>query len=182
MGMDPVESIINESKYYLICHFYTGRNMLTFGIFPTYINYCVEPSTKHPIILSNKNKLYAITLSDKKSLDCQNDNLLKEISNDRRIKLTEAIKSIESPEFIKLNEGYLILYSEPNFKGKINIYRLVIQTFQLQNSVKVFSFVNLTNENYILNFYMHDKRQFNLIFMHARSYHYNVSLIYRLNG
>lgn len=153
--MVPVESVRNNSKYYLMCTFYTG----TWYAIPQYEIYCVAPNTDIPVILSNHIQLYSINIRKEapKGSVC-NNNFLKQITDDRRVELTTIIQNnydtnfINAKEYQDLNEGHLVLYSDPYLKGTIKIIKDGrFSLINIEPIIKVYSFVNLTKQYFILS-------------------------------
>ena len=111
-----VQSIINDSDYSVLCIFtYLSKQ----------IEYCVLPGESHPIVYCNfytlsSYKVYRLDnpIHNEKCIENRNSNI-RSISDDRRNKLTKAIKDVTSNEYMILNEGFLVLYSESDFKGNI---------------------------------------------------------------
>ena len=150
--MVQIESIKNLSDYHVICKFFTGWK----GMFAQYVEYCVEPNEQIPIIFSNYNKFYLYKLSDNvpSTAICKNS-MLSSISTNRRIELLRKIqylKGIHSSEYEQFNEGYLVLYSEPEYSGKIKIYKDVTTTYnKIDPAMDVYSYVNLTDKYIVLS-------------------------------
>ena len=150
--MVRIESIKNLSDYHVICKFFTGWK----GMFAQYVEYCVEPNEQIPIIFSNYNKFYLYKLSDNvpSTAICKNS-MLSSISTNRRIELLRKIqnlKGIHSSEYNKFNDGYVVLYSGPSYKGRIKIYTDVTTTYtKIDPAIDVHSYVNLTNQYIVLS-------------------------------
>ena len=150
--MVRIESIKNLSDYHVICKFYIGR----WGLIPQYTEYCVKPNEEIPIIFSNYNEIYLYKLSDNvpSTAICKNS-MLSSISTNRRIELLRKIqylKGIHSSEYEQFNEGYLVLYSEPDYSGKIKIYNNVTTTYTaIDPAMDVYSYVNLTDKYIVLS-------------------------------
>ena len=157
--LHKVESIKNVSPVYLICHFDNGIKFVPHlkAFIPNYFNYCVKPYSKHHIIPSNNTELHAITISDTEPLNCQNDDLLRQLSEMRRIQLTNYIEHNTytlSEDYKNFNKGYLLLYSEVVFNELVHIINVIDQQFN--PLIYVRSFVNLTNKYFVLTNYRPD--------------------------
>ena len=150
-----VESIKNDSPVYLICHFDNGIKFVPHlnKVVPNYSNYCVKPYSKHHIIPSNNTELHAITISDTEPLNCQNDDLLRQLTESRRIQLTNYMKKL-SRDYLEFNKGHLLLFSQILFDELVHIIKdsnVFKQEFQLGTNVR--SFLNLTNKYFVLTNY-----------------------------
>ena len=147
-----MESVENDSNYHVICSFRTQNY--------NYEKFCVKPKEVIPIIFNNYTELYSVNIKDNEpmSLICKNGDLLMQISDDRRLQLTTMIhdnkgaEGVDTDEYKKLNSGHLVLYSEPYFKGTIKIIKDGrFSLISIEPIIKVYSFVNLTKQYFILS-------------------------------
>ena len=173
---DIVKSIINDSDLYLYCQF---------GITSDNNIYCVSPRDSVPIIFIQSSTMFSYRVirnnGDFQQTECLNiiKEQIKKLGDDKRKIFIQAIRDVYSREYKTLNEGFLVLYSQPEYTGNINIIDLSdhnTKTFY-NSDVIVQSFINLTDRNYLIN-----QTSENLfMYIPSRSYDRDISFVYKVH-
>ena len=144
-----IESIINYSKY-----------VLTITLKDT-TEYCILPNTHVPVLFVNDPYVSSLIFNDNSSQWCiDNENTyINNITSERRTYLTRVMQyRINSKEYTKLNNNYLVLYSQQNFTGNIQFivkrtgYTIIDRHIDDRkgDNVSILSYVNHTDKNYVL--------------------------------
>ena len=184
-----IESIENDSDYYFICSFDKG------SIFSSDDTYCVPPQQRDPILPCNFNALARYRLQ-KQYNECTSNRakLLVGLTIQRRETLTKAIENVHSNQSIYndyrlLNEGFIVLYSQPNYTGIINFIKAKDYIsnkkhtfFRDGSTIKVGSFINMTDEYVILSnsLLINSRRYVNMyMYIESREIQSDTSLIYK---